>query len=289
MSPGVDLLGLADLVDLVLTRTCAVCRGPEGAVCRPCAAELLASVVAFGPPRAVRPRPAPRGLPVCFASAPYAGPVAALVCAHKDEGRPDVRPVLALLLSSALATALASVPLPVDGPHRRDPLLVVPAPGRRSARRRRGADPLAALADAALALLDTDLSVAGPGGPGRHGGAAPPPGPGADASRPGCPAVVRVARVSVLGHTRAVRDQAGLSAAERRDNLADAVAVGSGTDLTGRSCLLLDDVVTTGTTLAESARAVSRAGGLVIGAATVCATPRTVRPGARLSRGPRLG
>jgi ComF family protein len=43
--------------------------------------------------------------------------------------------------------------------------------------------------------------------------------------------------------------------------------------LTGRRVLLVDDVVTTGATLTEAARAVRAAGGLVLGAATVASTP----------------
>jgi predicted amidophosphoribosyltransferase len=44
--------------------------------------------------------------------------------------------------------------------------------------------------------------------------------------------------------------------------------------LDGRRVLLVDDVVTTGATLTEAARAVRAAGGAVLGAATVASTPR---------------
>ena len=71
----------------------------------------------------------------------------------------------------------------------------------------------------------------------------------------------------LLTHTRAVRDQSGLHLQERWNNLEGAFVVTSKLHSGGRA-LLIDDLVTTGATLSEAARALRYAGIEVIGAVT---------------------
>ena len=82
----------------------------------------------------------------------------------------------------------------------------------------------------------------------------------------------RAGVATILGQAVGVRDQSGLDARARQANLA------GGFRLRGRPpdrpVVLVDDLVTTGSSLAEAARVLGRAGVLVLGAATVAATQR---------------
>jgi predicted amidophosphoribosyltransferase len=69
-----------------------------------------------------------------------------------------------------------------------------------------------------------------------------------------------------------VRDQAGLDAQARRRNLSGGFRLRSG--LPRGPVVLTDDLVTTGSTLAEAARVLRASGVPVLGAATVAATER---------------
>jgi predicted amidophosphoribosyltransferase len=67
----------------------------------------------------------------------------------------------------------------------------------------------------------------------------------------------------MLQRVRATRPQYGLSAAERRQNIAGAFAlsVGISPDMVqGRRILLLDDIFTTGATLSACAKVLKQAG-----------------------------
>lgn len=87
----------------------------------------------------------------------------------------------------------------------------------------------------------------------------------------------------LLAHRRRVADQAGLDAAGRAANLTG--ALGARRSLDGLCVVLVDDVVTTGATLVEAARALAVAGATVHGAAVVAATARRAGSGPHPSQG----
>jgi predicted amidophosphoribosyltransferase len=89
----------------------------------------------------------------------------------------------------------------------------------------------------------------------------------------------RVRIAPVLRIVRRVRDQAGLDHVQRRANLAGSMALVPGAErvLAGADVVLVDDVVTTGATLAEAGRALHAVGvpGVrSVRAVVMCATAR---------------
>lgn len=253
----------SDLVDLVLPRECGGCLRPGADWCARCQRALLGlafeaparnlprpgaaratvqrpAVVEHGGGPWVMPHPAPAGMPPVHAWGIYADPLRAAVSAWKDVGRRDLEAVLAPLLAASVDGALRGAGW-ADGV-----VVVVPAPSSRRAVRERGDTPMAALCRAAVAEL-TDR-----GGP-----------------------VLRVA--PALRHVRRVEDQSGLGTVERRGNLSGALSVIPlwHSVIGGRRILLVDDVVTTGATFAEGARALRAAGSASVVGASMAATQRT--------------
>ena len=86
---------------------------------------------------------------------------------------------------------------------------------------------------------------------------------------------VPVAPLLAIG--RLTQDQSGLTAAGRAANLDGALRARRRVD--GRAVVVVDDVVTTGATLAEACRALRAAGADVHAAAVVAATARRLRSG----------
>lgn len=81
-----------------------------------------------------------------------------------------------------------------------------------------------------------------------------------------------IRHAKVLRTARSTASQKTLGAADRARNLQSSMV--SKTSLVGRRFILIDDVVTTGATLAEAARAIRFAGGEVVGRAALAFTPR---------------
>jgi predicted amidophosphoribosyltransferase len=174
-------------------------------------------------------------LPV-WALCDYAGPVRDVVVAWKDRERADLDALLAPALHGA-AAELAPLVRSVVGAAA---VLVVPAPSAPGARLRRGREPVGVLAGAVAAGL-------------RAGG-------------------VRAAVVRALRRRRSTRDQVGLGARARGRNL-DASVTARRRVPRASLCLLVDDVLTTGATLAASERALRSAGAAVLGGFVLAATP----------------
>ena len=201
-----------------------------------------------------------------LAGAVGTGNVRALVVAWKDRGRTDCTRLLAARMSEVARAGAATVP--VDRLAGRE-VWVVPAPSTRPAVRRRGREHTAELARAAVEALRESW---GPGAVGADVGARPR----AD-RRPAARAAGEVRLVRALAHARGrTADQTGLGARARGRNLAGALRVrrvAGPAAGAGAACVLVDDVLTTGATLAECARALGAAGHEVVLGLVLAATP----------------
>lgn len=224
-----------DVGRLVLPVECPGCGLPDQPLCTACAG-LLA-----GPPTRCEAA-VPRldrldgaAPPPVWAVVGYAGPVRGVVVAWKDRGRADLtRPLVAALERAGGDLARALGEVAAWGG-----LAVVPVPTTRGARRRRGADLVRLLADGlACGLRDAGVP----------------------------------ADVAPVLRRRRRRDQVGLGARSRARNAAGSVTVRP-PGRVRRVVVLVDDVVTTGSTLAACRTALERAGALVVGAVVLAATP----------------
>jgi len=188
-----------------------------------------------GPARPAWPRPSPPDLPPPWAVTAYAGPCRQLLLAYKEKGATGLRGTLAGALAAAIDAAAGSGS---------EPVALVPIPSSRAAVRERGDDVVLALARKAASL-------------GRRRGR-------------------RARVVPALRHCRKVADSAGLAAHQRAANLGGAFAVVPRLQdrLAGCRVVIVDDLITTGATVAEATRALRAARAEVVGAAVVAATQR---------------
>lgn len=225
--------GLAALTDLLLPASCAGCGADRIPLSRGVCAGCVALIAQLRP-RESRPTPAPPGLPPCASLGDYADPLRSLVLAYKDRGRHR--------LAEPLGALLAAVVAEVAGGH---PVLLVPVPDTARAARARHGDHMARLARSAARRLVRD---------------------GVD---------VRCAYpLKALDRC----DSAHLTAAQRAHQAVEAFVVRPAKQArtrmlaSGRAVIIVDDVLTTGSTLAAVSRRLGEAGVQVAAGVTLAAT-----------------
>jgi predicted amidophosphoribosyltransferase len=81
-----------------------------------------------------------------------------------------------------------------------------------------------------------------------------------------------ILKPDIRRRTRATQSQIGLTSPQPRENMQGASAVAHAAELSGREALVGDDLYTTGTTAAECAKVLRRAGTRKAGVATVVCT-----------------
>lgn len=227
---------LSALVDLAAAHRCAGCGASGARLCGACLTRLVTRRGELS--GRVCPDPAPEGMPPTWAAAGYDEEVRQVISQHKDGGRTDLRGLLAALWRDAAALAVQEDPWLRGALRAGEQILVVPAPSSVRAYRARGRDPWAEVVQKAVAK-DPQLTM-----------------------------------WRGLQARRRVADQAGLGARERWRNLDGALGLRSPLPRNGAVCLLSDDVLTTGATLTESARALRAAGARHVAAAVLAATAR---------------
>jgi len=235
---------LAELARLVVPVACAGCGLLDVRLCHPCAKWLRGSVkrVEHQVPRLNRLLGTPP-LPV-WALADYAGAVGAQVAAWKDGGRED--------LTEAFADALVAAFRPVATTQALAIAAVIPMPSTAQSQRLRGRAHLDPIARAVAKSLNTHTS--------------PPLALPANANSAACRAVWllrKPGRGGQVGNSASGRGGARITV--RRQAMRRLP--------TGARVLLLDDVVTTGATLAAAADALTQAGYHPVGALVLAATP----------------
>ena len=229
----------SDLADLVLPAECAGCRGDRVPLRRGVCAGCASTLAALRP-GTVRPTPAPAGLPPCVALGAYDGTLRQALLSYKERGRHGLAVPLGGLLAEVVAEA-------AGGPR---PVLLVPVPATAAAVRARHGDHLARLARHAARRL---RAAGWPVGVARPVRAAP---------RPDSATLDSAGRAAAAESAFRIRR----SAVHRLPRVS-----------AGRTVIVLDDIVTTGATLASVTTVLASVGVSVQAAAVLAGTVRRRR------------
>jgi predicted amidophosphoribosyltransferase len=226
----------AALADLVLPAECAGCgRVDQGQLCAGCAATVSQMT-----PRPTSPDPRPDGLPPCLALGPYQGIIRSLLLAYKERGAH----LLARPLGRALAAGVAAVASEIGRP-----VALVGIPSTASAVRERHGDHVARVGRHAAAEL-------------RRSGIA----------AAYAPRVLRARPKADASHLNAyARAEAAAEAFRVRDRRVQALR---SAQCHGVALIVIDDIITTGSTLASACRLLAANGVEVDAAVTLAATQR---------------
>lgn len=228
-----------DLTDLVLPATCAGCRERKPGLRHGVCPTCVAELDALRP-RSVRPTPDPPGLPPCVALGPYAGPLREALLAYKEHGRHGLARPLGALLAEAVAAAVGVA----------RPLALVPVPDTAAAARSRYGDHLDRLARHCATRLD----------------------------RGGYPVRVRRPLRALPRPDSVTLDTAGRAAAAQAAFQPRSRTSGRGpTAGTAPVVVLLDDIVTTGVTVAAASTVLTAMGWAPSVAVVLAATEKRLQ------------
>lgn len=222
------------LADLVIPTGCAGC-GAVGGTRRHGVCPGCVAAIGRLTPHGVRPTPAPPGLPPCAALGEYGGELRELILSYKDRGRHGLAAPMGALLAGVVLEAVTV------------PVVLVPVPDTATAARARHGDHMARLARRTVRVL-------------RAGG--------------------HPAAMLQPLRARPKRDSAHLSSVDRAVAAEDAFAlrpnrIGALVRASaGARVVILDDVITTGATLAAVARLLSAVGVVPSACVTLAATAR---------------
>lgn len=213
---------------------------------KPLCASCSPELVRF--PAAIGPPSWSPGDPAAYATTDYGGCVRDALVAHKERG------VLALAKPLGGALAWSALAVIADTPGLAGEVVLVSMPTSQRLVRERGHDPLGRIAARAERVLR------------REG--------------------INARRAAVLTLARVVADQSALDAGSRRVNVSGAFAVRPRARVSGRPVVVVDDIITTGSTAREAVRALTAAGADVLGVAVIAATRLGDPAGTRLRGSP---